>query len=75
MTDTTPIPLESRICVTLMTAGILGCNGEHPRCIGRECSKYESCVFELIYYQKESVKMQKPPQPSRKILGKKPEEP
>jgi len=50
MTDESnpPIPLEQRICLNMMTSGISGDNGTHPICMGRQCSRFESCEYDLL---------------------------
>ena len=40
--------LHGTICMQLMTAGILGNNGQHPECLEHSCSQYSICVSAVL---------------------------
>jgi len=37
------VPLEERVCIHMMTSGVLSPDGTHGRCLGGSCSSYEIC--------------------------------
>jgi hypothetical protein len=63
------IPLEQRVCFTAMVNRIPSDNsGGHPRCIGVECSNYESCQATIEEASCKLKKLQaKKPVPLQKI--------
>ena len=40
--------LESRICHSLVVAQIPGIDGNPAKCIGKECSSYEACLYSIL---------------------------
>lgn len=44
----TSTPLPERICHSLMQAGILGPDGELPKCLGEKCNQYEECLCRQV---------------------------
>jgi len=60
MNPTTPhIPLERRVCIDMMVAGIGGEKGNHPLCLGPACSQYEMCLSLLNDAQKKIKELEK----------------
>jgi hypothetical protein len=59
MTTTPAIPLEERICIDLMKAGITGQNGTHPLCLGERCLMFEICKSLILDAQKKLKELEK----------------
>lgn len=61
--------LLSRVCNALMVAGVLGPHGERPLCIGKECSRYEECLYSIAFYKHEQDQIEKHPGHHRILRG------
>jgi hypothetical protein len=44
-------PLNNRICLHLMQAGIRGMNDSDPPCMLIRCADYESCLLKILSSQ------------------------
>lgn len=55
MDDTSPP--SGRVCLTLLSAGILGVDGSLPLCIGQGCSQYEQCRYDALQARAKILKM------------------
>ena len=58
---------ENRICIKAVIAGVHGINGgDHPRCLGKNCSEYQYCRHEDEYYARKYNSLKSGKKPSQK---------
>lgn len=59
MTTTPPIPINERVCMELLKAGITGEQGNYPLCLGERCLQYEMCASLILDAQKKLKELEK----------------